>query len=66
MENLESKFNRLANMIFDIKEPTEIAILLTSVSDLPVYTAIIASGSTLREDDATWTYINTLFIEEQK
>lgn len=64
--NRESKFSRLTTMTFDIKEWMKMAILLTSISDLPVYTAMIAFIITLKKDDATWTHVTILFIEKQR
>lgn len=64
--NHESKFNRRESMNFEIRKTLEIAIPLTSISKLPVYAAIIASVNTLKEIDSTWTYVTTVFIEEQK
>lgn len=62
----ESKFIRLESMNFGINEAMKIAIQLTSASYLPVWTAIIASLNTLKEEDATGSYVTTLFIEEQE
>lgn len=39
-------------------------MLLILISDLPHYTAIIASVDALNEADGTLTYTTTLFIEE--
>lgn len=66
MATLESKFNRLASMIFEIKKIIRTAILMTSVSDLSVYSTKIALVNKLEENDATWKYVTTLFIDKHR
>lgn len=66
VENLKSELSRLSSMSFEIKEPLKLTILLTSVSYLRVYTAIIVSINTQKEEDAISTYVTTLLVGKQK
>lgn len=63
---LDSKFNYLASKHFETRILVETSIVLASVSDQSVLMSIIASVNTLKEHNAPWTYVTTLFIEKQK
>lgn len=64
--SLDSKFKRPASTDFDKKENIKFIFLLALESDVSTYTSIIELYKTLKEEDATWAYVTTLFLREQK
>lgn len=62
----ESQFFRLAAMGSGFKESLKVAILLSSVSNHEELVPTSASINTLKEETATWEYVKSIFIEENK
>ena len=63
---LESDVNRLAAMNCVINEDLQVAILITSVSEVSSFSSTVAAIKTMRSSDATWAYISSRLIEESK
>lgn len=60
------QFSRLAMMGSKLDESTEVAILLSLLPGKAKFAAFAASVRTIQEQSATWNYVFTLFMEEQK
>lgn len=62
----KTKVVLLAAMQKNVSELIEVAILISSVSDIPNYTAIFAPFKTMKSDDITWDYVTGYSIEPQR
>lgn len=63
---METTFVRLACMDDPVSESMQVALLVSSLSHLTEYAAIIASINSRTERDLTWNYVSMTLLEEQE
>ena len=66
LTELESMFNRLCSMGMPIAEPMQVAILLVSLGCEEEMAGTVAAIKTMDEDRATWDYVSSRLLEEQR
>lgn len=63
---LESKFSNLMAVVSGLEESMKVAIWVSSWTEKYIYSLIVASANSALEDEATWSCMSTVFLEEQK
>lgn len=64
--SMETKFLRLASKNDPVSVSMRVALLVSSLSDLPKCIAITASTSTMNGNEASCSYVSKTFIQEEE
>lgn len=63
---LESQYARLAAKQTALDDTTKVAVMRTTLQEIPDYSPFITSISVMTEKDTTWIQVSALFVEEAK
>lgn len=66
VSTLKARFRRLSSTGSSISESMKIALLLSSLSNLPEYRPVIASVNSLQTEIAKWNHVFTIFIKKYR
>lgn len=66
ISTLESQYARLAANETSLEDSSEVAVLMATLQDTPVFESLVASVHAKGKKSITWSQVSTLFAEEEK